>query len=358
MLNVTDPIIKRFMENLHNSVERRTKHLSEGSYDDYLLENRVIKLFCEDSMLDPHHCAEMINSGYDRNLSGDRIIQLLRSMHLSFRVKRVELFDWARDTVDIFVKALETHAAKDFEKFIALRDKKIFDREGDRFKIQDRVVCLMLYVKHPELDNGNDTETVERFGNTNMKYFLLDVTDFLRNICIGRKSSGKSGGDKKDADKERIEQLENMLNRSDMMLKDLQAEFDARIKESHQNDMIEFFSLLNSEKYGCLLDAVLSARIGVRKLRKANFQLPPELGGLFIFIERFAQFIRDSKINPIMKPGTIQDLRLDEAEFCDYEGTPFTSPDEIKRVKVLSPGWFYQNKDVQISRPRIKESDE
>lgn len=358
MLNVTDPTIKRFMENLHNSVERRNRHLSEASYDDYLLENRIIKLFCEDSMLDPHSCANMINSRYDRNLGGDRIIQMLRSMHLSYQVKRAELLDWASEAVDTFAKALETHAAKDFEKFIALRDKKIFDREGDRFKIQERVLCLMLYVKHPELDSGKDNETIEHFGNAHMKYFLYDAVDFLRNICVGRKAGGKGGNDKRDVDKERIEQLENMLNRSDMMLKDLQDEFDARIKESHQNDMIEFFSLLNSEKYGCLLDAVLSARIGVRKLRKANFQLPPELGGLFIFIERFAQFIRDSKINPIMKPGTIQEVRLDDAESCDYEGSPFTSPDEVKRVKVLSPGWFYQNKDVQISRPRIKESDE
>ena len=211
----------------------------------------------------------------------------------------------------------------------------------------------MLYVKHPELDRGNDTEIVEKFGNAHMKNFFFDVVDFLRNICINHRRNGR--GDKKDSMQERIELLENMLNRSDMMLKDLQDEFDEKIRESHQNEMLEFFSLLNSEKYGCILDAVLSARNGARKLRKENVQLPPELGGVLILVEKLAHFIRDNKINPILKPGSVQDMRFEEVEACDYEGSPFETTDEIKHVKVLSPGWFYQNKDVQIARPRLKE---
>ena len=112
---------------------------------------------------------------------------------------------------------------------------------------------------------------------------------------------------------------------------------------------------MNSDKYGCILDAVLSVRNGVRQLRKENVQLPPEIGGLFILIDRLAQFIRDSEINPILKPGLIKDVRLDEIESCDYEGSPFLNTTEVKRVKVLSPGWVYKNKDVQIARPRLKE---
>lgn len=355
MLNLTDPTIKRFMDNLHRSVERRNrKKLSAASsYDDYILENRLIKIFCEDKQIEPRRCADLFYSRYKEDLSGDRVIQLLRSLHLSYQAKRAELFDWATETVDAFINALETRSQKDFEAFIALRDKKITDRDGDQFKIQTRVACLMLYVKHPELDRETDTEIVEKFGNAHMKHFFFDVVDFLRNICINHRRGGKN--DKNSPDKERIELLENMLNRSDMMLKDLQDEFDEKIRESHQNEMIEFFSLLNSEKYGCLLDAVINVRNGARKLRKENVQLPPEIAGLLILIERFAHFIRDNNINPILKPGSVQNMRFDEVEACDYEGSPFETTDEIKRVKVLSPGWFYQNKDVQIARPRLKE---
>lgn len=355
MLNVNDPIIKRFMENLHNSVERRIRRkLSESSsYDDLILENRMLKIFCEDKLIEPHRCADQLNRRYNYNLSGDRVIQVLRFLHLTYQSKRAELLDWATEMVDALVKALATRTPKDFDEFIALRDKKISNRDGNGTpKIQIRLACLMLYVKHPELDRGNDTEIVEKCGNAHMKYFFVDWVDFLRNICINNRRNSR---EKRDAAQERIELLENMLNRSDMMLKDLQDEFDEKIRESHQNEMIEFFSLLNSEKYGCILDAVLSVRNGVRKLRKENVQLPPEIGGLLILIERLAHFIRDNKINPILKPGSVQDMRFDEVEACDYEGSPFDTTDQIKHVKVLSPGWFYQNKDVQIARPRLKE---
>ena len=90
-------------------------------------------------------------------------------------------------------------------------------------------------------------------------------------------------------------------------------------------------------------------------MRKKNIQLPPEIGGLFILIERLAQFIRDSEINPILKPGLVKEMRLEEVESCDYDGSPFLNATEAKRVKVLSPGWVYKNKEVQIARPRLKE---
>ena len=354
MLDINDPVIKRFTENLHRSITRRKRHLSSVSHDDLILENRVIKVFCEDQTLDPHRCAEVINDRYNRNLSGDRIIQILRFVHINYKEKRVELFDWAEKSMAAFVTALESHAAKDFDTFLALRNKKLIHSESDDRYIRERVACLMLYVKHPELETAGDMELIEQFGNAHMKHFFVEVVDFLRNICIIRRGRG-GRGDKPDGKAERIATLENQLNRSDMLLKDLQDEFDARISESHQDDLIEFFSQLNSEKYGCILDAVFSAKIGVRQLRKNNVHLPPEIGGLFILIDKFAQFIRDNEINPILKPGVVQDMSFDEAEACEYEGTPFKNAADVKRVKVISPGWFYKNKDVQISRPRLKE---
>ena len=355
MINITDPIVKKIIENLHKSIERKDKNLSPSGYDTYIMENRIIKLFCEDKALTPRGCAEEMNHRYKTDIGGDDVIRLLKANRLSYQLKRAELIDWAAETVNAFAKAVESHKQKDFDDFVAQRNKNVQTRDDERYKIQERIACLMLYVKHPELDSGNDADMLERFGNVYMKHFLVDATDFLKNICLKPKSGGK--GNKRDSQQDKIELLENMLNRSDMLLKDLQDEFDARIRESHQNDVVEFFSRLNSEKYGCILDAVLSARNGVRQLRKENVQLPPEIGGLFILIERLAQFIRDSEINPIMKPGSVHDMRLDEVESCDYDGSPFLNSKEIKRVKVLSPGWVYKNKDVQIARPRLKEVD-
>ena len=186
MLNVNDPIIKRFMENLHNSVERRIRRQTSGADfgNDYVLENRLLKIFCEDKLIEPHRCAEQLNRRYNYNLNGEGVIQILRFLHLTYQTRRAELFDWATETVDAFTKALEFRTAKDFDAFIALRDKGVSDRNGEQFRIQARVVCLMLYVKHPELCTENDNELIEKFGNAHMKYFFYEVADFLRNICI------------------------------------------------------------------------------------------------------------------------------------------------------------------------------
>ena len=353
MININDATVKSFIENLHKCIDHRRKNLSSSSQDDYILENRIIKLFCEDKTLGPRNCAEEMNHRYKTDLNGDKIIRVLKANRLSYQAKRGDLLDWAQETVAAFVKALETRKQRDFDAYMSLRNKSIHTRDDERYKLQERIACLMLYVKHPELDSGDDANMIEMFGNVYMKHLLYDASDFLKNICVKPKTGAR--GEKRDSRQDKIELLENMLNRSDMLLKDLQDEFDARIKQSHQDEMVEFFSRLNSEKYGCILDAVLSARNGVRQLRKDKVQLQPEIGGLFILIERLAQFIRDSEINPIMKPGAVLDMRLDEVESCDYEGSPFLDTTEVKRVKVLSPGWIYKNKDVQIARPRLKE---
>lgn len=353
MVNLTDPVIKKFIENLHKCIDRKSRNLSSSSYDTYIMENRIIKLFCGDKTLTPRGCAEEMNDRYKTSLNGEDVIRLLKANRLSYQVKRGELIDWAAKTIDSFAKALESRKQKDFDEYLALRGTVIQTRDDERYKIQDRIACLMLYVRHPELDSGDDSDTLEQFGNVYMKHFLIDATELLKNLCV--KHKGGSRGEKRDSQQDKIELLENMLNRSDILLKDLQDEFDARIKQSRQDELVEFFSRLNSEKYGCILDAVLSVRNGVRQLRRDRIQLQPEIGGLLILIERLAQFIRDSEINPILKPGSVQNMRLDEVETCDYEGSPFLNATEIKRVKVLSPGWVYKTKDVQISRPRLKE---
>ena len=143
-------------------------------------------------LIEPHTCAGQLNLRYGENLSGDRVIQILRFLHLSYQAKRAELFDWAAQTAEAFVKALELRTPTLFDEFISLRDKKIVNRDGEPFRIQNRVLCLMLFTKHPELCIAGDIEIMEKFGNVHMKYFFFDVTDFLRNICVDRRAAKKN----------------------------------------------------------------------------------------------------------------------------------------------------------------------
>lgn len=353
MLNIKDPVIKKFIDDAHECIDRRYRKLSESTeYTREVRENRLFKLMCDDWQREPRGYAEDLNDDYGYNLLGDDIITFFRKNRCAAQEKRNGIFEASVTAAAAFVKALTSRTQADYDNYMSLRrTATLADNHG---RISERIICLMLYKKYPELDKGEDLKSLEKFGNAFMRYLLYDISDLLKNICSG-KSKNSARGEKRDLQQEKIELLENMLNRSDMLLKDLQDEFDARIKESHQDDLVEFFSRLNSDKYGCILDGVLIARNGVRQLRKEKVQLHPEIGGLFILIEQLANFIRDSEINPILRLGAVKEMRLDEIESCDYEGSPFVNGTEIKRVKVLSPGWVYKNKDVQIARPRLKE---
>ena len=191
MININDPLVKRLIENLHKSIERKSKNLSANANDDYVTDNRIIKILCEDKMRGPRECAAEMNARYGTDLDNEDVIRLFKANRLSHQAKRAELLNWATDTIETFARALDTHSQKYFDEFIALRKKNIQTRDGERYKIQERIIAIMLYVRHPELDSGNDSETIEKFGNVYMKHFIYDASDFLRNICIRPTNSDK-----------------------------------------------------------------------------------------------------------------------------------------------------------------------
>ena len=76
---------------------------------------------------------------------------------------------------------------------------------------------------------------------------------------------------------------------------------------------------------------------------------------MFILVKKLAQFVRDSHIEPIMKINALIKVKASDIEFWTYEGTPFSTPDEQKIVRVISPGWVYKDKDLRISMPKVRE---
>lgn len=51
-------------------------------------------------------------------------------------------------------------------------------------------------------------------------------------------------------------------------------------------------------------------------------------------------------------------VQASELNGYSYNGTPFTSSDEIKHVGVVSPGWNVPEKGVVISHPKVTEIKE
>ena len=223
---------------------------------------------------------------------------------------------------------------------------------------------LMLYQKHPELDMHEDIRIVCLMGNTLAKYLFYDMCDAV-GIVYGfpiykeKKTQEKQAGHLKTITNEEavayISQLEVRLERSNVMLQELQNEFDEQLADSKVKELTDFFVRLNSEQYGCILDELLQIRKVVDRLRKEKSELPMEINGLLILVKQLIHFVRDSHIEPILKIGAVQEVTAADIQYYSYEGSPFTSPEERKSVKVISPGWIFMDKQVQISRPRVKE---
>lgn len=363
MINVNNQNIKEILVEIHKSMQRKAKRGSQAK-DDIILENRLFSVLCSDYDIGPTKCAIELNHRYDYNLTGDEVIQIFRNRKIANPVERKEILRWADEVAGYFVGAVEGKQAS-FEKF-EKRRKEASLKNGKKHDSQERIAVLMIYEKYPELDCFDDTKSLELLGNTLARYFFYDMADAVINV-YGFVSVKDEKKDEKKKEVEpqkqisyeqairKIGQIENALERTNTMLQDLQDEFEEQIEISKVKELADFFSMLNSEKYGCILDELLVVRKGVDELRKKNYELPMEINGLLIMVKKLIQFVRDSHIEPIMKINSIQEVVAADVEFCNYEGTPFTTNSEVKKVRVVSPGWVYKDKEIQISRPKVKE---
>ena len=362
MIDVNDKKVIQFFSSIHESAVKKMAQIQQKNSEtneDIIRVNRLFKLLCLDSALAPYQYAEQMNEIYEYDLRGNDIVQIFRNRRISFQEKRKELLKWAHELADAFGKALNNGKKEDFQRFLEKREDKVLNEQGEHYKIQERVGCMMIFAQYENIDINEDIKLVEQMGNIYARYFLYDISDALAEYCGAQKkpSSKKTVDNKANAEEYtyRIERLESELERTDMMLKDLQVEFEERIEESKTKELAEFFSRLNSEKYGCILDELLNVKKGVNLLKKNHYEIPPEIGGLLIMTQKLIQFVRDSNINPIMKLHEEKIVKFSDIESCDYEGTPFNSNDDEKIIKVISPGWIYTEKGLQIARPKVKE---
>lgn len=363
MFDTNNEQIKRIQEKFHDAVNGRTvteKRVNE----DITKENELFLILCKDHGYTPTECAQQMGECFGTELNFSDVIQMFRRQIMANPNERKQLFDWAEEAADLFVRAIQGDQSA-YEQFEKKRKAGAVEKSR-RHRSQERIVVLMLYQKYPWLDAYGDMNTIQLMGNTLAKYLFYDMCDAVR-IVYGfpahknkKAQEGKTESQKSMTSEEAmnyIAQLEGMLERSNAMLKDLQDEFDEQLAESKVKELTDFFARLNSDRYGCILDELLRIRKGVDRLRKENCELPLEINGLLIMVKQLIQFVRDSHIEPVLKISSVLEVTASDIQYCSYDGSPFTSADQKKHVKVISPGWIFKDKQVQISRPRVKEEE-
>lgn len=306
-----------------------------------------------------------MNDKYGYEMTGDEVIQIFRDRRMANPNERKELLEWADSVAIQFAGAVEGKRDA-YDKFEKIRKEPAL-KNGKKHDSQGRMAAIMIYEKYPEIDLFGDRESLHLLGNVFARYYFDDISNAISEVYgfMQHRETNKKKPIVKENEKKltyeqalkRVDQLENTLERTNTMLQDLQDEFQEQLEASRVKELADFFAKLNSEKYGCILDELLVVRKGIDELRKKNYELPIEINGLLITVKKLIQFVRDSHIEPIMKINSIKEVVASDVEFYNYEGTPFNTPDEKKTVKIVSPGWIYKDKELQISRPKVKEEE-
>lgn len=362
MVNMNKQSAKEIQKELHAALVKGSKGGSRAK-EEFVLTNRLFTVICGDITLAPPQIAAEMNKKYGYQMQSEDALAELRDRRMAKPTDRKELLLWAGKVADYYAAAVGGNQ-ESFEKFEKLRKEPAL-KCGKKHDEQDRMAAVMIYTRYPELALEGDVEMLQSLGKVLGKYFFYDMADVVAHIhgfpsVWEAKKRAKAASEEKKMSYEeavqKIAQLESTLDRTNVMLQDLQDEFEEQLAAAKVKELTDFFTLLNSEKYGYLLDELLVVRKGVDELRKKNYQLPIEINGLLIMVKKMIQFVRDSHIEPIMKPGTVREVTAADVEFCNYEGTPFDKAEETKTVEVISPGWVYKEKELQISRPKIREA--
>ncbi len=365
MIQIKDQKVNEVTQWIHEAMLRKVKRGSQVK-EDIVMENRLFSILCHDFDLGPTKCAIAMNEKYGYTLTGDAIIEIFRTRRMANPFERKELLQWAEEVAKYFSSAI-IGEKEGFEQYEKKRREPAL-KNGKRHDSQERMAAIMIYENYPEIDQFDDKNSLYLLGNTLAKYFFYDISDAISEVYGFPQHKEKEAKKKQQNNKtekkmsyeqalRRVDQLENILERTNTMLQDLQEEFEEQLEASKAKELADFFARLNSEKYGCILDELLVVRKGIDELRKKNYELPIEINGLLIMVKKLIQFVRDSHIEPIMKINSIREVIASDVEFCNYEGSPFATLGDRKMVKVVSPGWIYKDKELQISRPKVKEEE-
>ncbi len=361
MVHTNNPKVKEVLKELHETIV--TKYKRENfKRKDILMENRIFSTFSSNYNISFSKCIMKINDKYNCDLTNDELVQIARNRRIANPIERKELFQWAEELAQYFEGAINGNK-ESFYKLEKHRRKPPF-QNGKRHDSQERIAAIMIFTKYPEINIYDDATVLYSLNNVLAKYFFFDMVDAISNVYgfipfkPQKKEQSKTAPARKMSYEEmsrRLMQLQNTLERTNTMLQDLQDDFEKQLEESKTKELTTFFIRLNSEKYGCILDELVMVRKGIDTLRKNNYELPIEINGLLIMVKKLIQFVIDSHIEPLMKINSIKEVTASDIEFCIYEGNPFVSENEVKKVKVVSPGWIYKDKEIQISRPKVRE---
>jgi hypothetical protein len=122
-----------------------------------------------------------------------------------------------------------------------------------------------------------------------------------------------------------------------------------------KDSISSFFLELNDDKAGNVLDNLVLSQSTYQTMLDEGWKPDRwEIENLPMSIGMFLDFMSKNGFNRVKNIGDIAEINLkDSIENYRYRGSPFLTSDELKKVKVIVPGW--ENKGELIIRPKVNE---
>ncbi len=317
-------------------------------------ENYLLYLCCSNPEAQPREIAEKYRKAYpSQDINGDGVIRTFKMCKLDHISERIRLMKTISSIAEDFIRILREERLPKEGELGQIRTELNKSVQGRRLLLicvaeQCREIksCQPVYEEACRMNKDFAGECID------------GILDVIESRCSQKKKKEAHPALSAEKYEEEILRLNAALNRSNNLLARLQESFEEQLAESRVEEQIHLITMLNSEKYGYLLDLIESAYSGFRKLRSKRVSIPFEIKDVQTLVRRLLEFVEDCNIEKIAQVGERMTISATEIEEYIYDGTPFLHDGDVKTVEVISPGWRSIDGDIVISYPRIKEVKE
>lgn len=323
-----------------SEILRLAKELRQTQRGPYSRENHVFLMTCMEPENQPIDVAEKAYERY-RNamegtkLTGDRVISMYRRNNLGKVSERVTLCRavWAcgERVAQSMRQGSPANLATELEKL-------------PEHKERARLLLLVLTEQAEDL-LGHELVNVLR------ELSRGSAQELVRSMVDAEQSADDDAGEKTQG-------LQRRLDYVTAELRQLKEQMREQVNEAIAEEREQFFMMLNQEDYGQILDLLMVVQKGLVKIREQGQVVPMEIRSVQTLVRCMRRFMTDYGVTPMAELGEIMELSVHDLDRYTYEGTPFQSDTQRKKVEVITPGWELSEQQVVISYPKVREVTE
>lgn len=329
--------------------------------------------------LHPHEAYDRLQDTFIREtgISYEDYRTLLHSSNLDSEEKRRYILNIIENGVTLLKNALNGNkeAILQLSEFTENLEQR--DRKNGRLYFIGKYMVVFMFLTDPDFQNDRykpiaftfgarycnkllrniRNRLIKETGMTRKKKTVRDVLRETENVLSeSARAEGLASGSEYEQLQFKYMNCRNSLELVQAMLDELNESLDEAAAEAKNTAIASFYTSMNSEVYGHLLDSIELVDRRLALLKENKVKIPPQLLPLTIVFKQLSNFIKDSGITPIDTTGREFPAEAEDLAEYIYVGEPFNYAGEKKYVTVEKPGWKYDN--IIISLPTVREKEE